>query len=350
MLYVFCGPDSFTRHETVSALKMRLDEDGALATNTAVIDGRQATPEEVMAACSTVPFLGSHRLVIVEGLLESMSGKGRRGKKKAAAPGDDLGRWRVLVDYLPSMPTSTTLVLLDGGLKSDPALLDALEGEREIRRFPALNGKDLAGWLERRARSGGVRLDGRAAALVARLVGDQKRLRPEDEYNDLWALANELDKLAAAAPNGVITEAHVRELSPVMREQKGYILWDALIEGRSAEAAKLLYDLLQQGDNPQAILGVITSAYRRLAVAQGMLDAGESTASIARAFNFKSQFPAEKLADQASRYPLERLRRSYRKIVEADFDHKSGLCEENVALELLVEDLAAPPAGRSRVA
>ncbi len=350
MLYVFCGPDSFTRHEALTALRSRLDEDGAISTNTTLIDGRQTTPEEVMAACSTAPFLGSHRLVIVDGLLESMSGKGRRGRKKAVLPDDELGRWQALVDYLPSMPPSTTLVLLDGGLKSDPALLDALAGEGEVRRFPALNGKDLAGWLQHRAREKGVRLDGRAAALVARLVGDQKRPRPDDEYNDLWALANELDKLAVAAPNGVITEAHVRELSPMMREQKGYILWDALIEGRSNEATRLLQELQDQGDNPQAILGVISSAYRRLAVARGMLDAGESTASIARAFNFRSQFPAEKLADQASRYSLERLRKSYRRIVEADFDHKSGACEDNVALGLLVEDLAAPLAGRSRSA
>jgi DNA polymerase III delta subunit len=247
------------------------------------------------------------------------------------------------------MPPSTSLVILDGGLKSDPPLLDALAGKGEIRRFPALSSRDLPGWLQQRARRKGLKLDSRAGGMIAQLVGDQKRPRQEDEYNDLWALANELDKIAMAAPTGVITEDHVRALSPVMRERKGYILWDALIEGRPVEAAKLLNELQQQGDNPQALLGVITAAYRRLAVARGMLDAGESTAAIARAFNFKSQFPAEKLADQASKYPLERLRRSYRRIVEADFDHKSGLCEENVALELLVEDLATPRA-RARVA
>ena len=343
MLYVFCGPDSFSRHEALSALRSRLDEDGAISTNTTVIDGRQATPEEVMAACSTVPFLGSHRLVVVEGLLESMSGKGRRGRKKATPSDDDLGRWQALVGSLPAMPPSTTLVILDGGLKSDPPLLDALAGKGEIRRFPALNPRDLPGWLQNRARQKGVKLDGRAAGMIAQLVGDQKRLRQEDEYNDLWALANELDKLALAAPTGVITEEHVRELSPVMREQKGYFLWDALIEGRSNEAAKLIHDLQEQGDNPQAILGLITSAYRRLTVARGMLDAGAPITAIVRAFNFRTQFPAEKLADQAAKYPLERLRRVYRRIVEADFDQKRGLCEENLTLELLVEDLAAPP-------
>ena len=93
MVYVFFGPDSFSRGEAVSAIKAELDRDGDLAANTVVLDGNRTTPEEVIAACSTVPFLGSHRLVIVEGLLESLSGRGRRtGKKLADAPAEAEGR------------------------------------------------------------------------------------------------------------------------------------------------------------------------------------------------------------------------------------------------------------------
>lgn len=351
MLHVFYGPDSFSRREALATLKSKLDEDGALSTNTDVVDGRQATPEAVMAACSTIPFLGSHRLVIVEGLLESLSGKGRRGKRKSEGSEEDLGRWRALVDYVPSMPPTTTLVFVDGGMRSPPPLTDALaDSGGEVRSFPALRAKELPAWLQRRAREKGVGLEGWAASLIAQTVGDQKRPRQEDEYNDLWSLANELDKLAAAAPEGVITEQHVRQLTPVLREQKGYLLWDALVEGRANEATRLLHDLREQGDNPQATLGLIASAYRRIATARGLLDAGESTAAIMRAFNFSKSFPAEKLADQAARHPLERLRQAYRRIVAADFDHKSGLCDEEVSLELLVQDLAAAGGPRRQAA
>jgi DNA polymerase-3 subunit delta len=349
MLYVLYGPDSFSRHEAFVELKARLDEDGALTTNTGAIDGRQAIPEEVMAACSTVPFLGSHRLVVVEGLLESMSGSGRRGRKKATPSDDDLGRWQALVDYLPHMPPSTTLVFLDGGLKSAPPLVDALAGKGEIRAFPALGPKDLPGWLQRRARRIGVQLDGRAASLLAQTAGNQKRDRAEDEYNDLWALANELDKLAAAVPDGIIREKQVLELTPVMRDQKGYFLRDAIIDGRSAAAVKVLHELLDQGDNPQAIIGLIAAAFRRLAVARDMLDGGASGAAVGRALRSQG-YGLERLLDQASRYPLDRIRQAYRRIVEADFDHKRGLCDEGLSLELLVQDLSTPAGRPSRVA
>ena len=349
MLHVFYGPDSFTRHEVLADLKKSLDEDGALSTNTVALDGGGTTPEEVISACSTVPFLGSHRLVIVHGLLESMSGKGRRSKKKQGEPDEVLGRWRALVEYLSSMPASTTLVILDGATRGAPPLLEALAGKGEIRSFPALGPKDLPGWLQRRARRIGVQLDGRAATLLAQTAGNQKRDREEDEYHDLWALANELDKLAASVSDGIIREKQVLELTPVMRDQKGYFLRDAIVDGRSAAAVKLLYELLEQGDNPQGIIGMIAAAFRRLAIARDMLDGGANGAAVGRALRSQG-FGLERLLDQASRYPPDRIREAYRQIVESDFDHKRGLCEEGLSLELLVQDLSAPAGRPSRAA
>ena len=235
-------------------------------------------------------------------------------------------------------------MFVDGGSRTAPAHVALLAGKGETRSFPALNPKDLPGWLQRRARKLGVQLDARAANLIAQTAGNQKR-GPEDEYNDLWSLANEMDKLATAAQGGVIREKDVMELTPVLRDQKGYFLRDALIDGKSAEAVKLLHELLEQGDNPQAVIGLITASYRRLAIARDMLDRGESGAAIGRTLN-STGYGLERLLDQASRYPLERTRDAFRRIVEADFEHKQGLCEEELSLELLVQDLASAPPRR----
>jgi DNA polymerase-3 subunit delta len=345
MLYVFYGPDSFTRREALAEIRGALDEDGALATNNVTFQARGTSPAEVIAACSTPPFLGANRLVILDGLAEVLAGKGKRGKKKQADPADGFGPWQALFDYLPELPPSTTLVLVDGGSRTAPAHVEVLAGNGEARSFPALNPKDLPGWLQRRARKLGVQLDARAATLIAQTAGNQKRDSAADDYNDLWSLANEMDKLATAAQGGVIREKDVMELTPVMRDQKGYFLRDAVIDGKSAAAVKLLHELLEQGDNPQAIIGLITASYRRLAIARDMLDSGESGAAIGRALN-ASGYGLQVLLDQASRYPLERTRGAFRRIVEADFEHKQGLCEEGLSLELLVQDLASAPPRR----
>jgi len=82
VIYVFCGSDSFTLHEALAELKAELDGDGMLATNTATFEGSQARPDELLAVCGTAPFMGAHRLVLVEGLLARFEAP--RGRRRVA--------------------------------------------------------------------------------------------------------------------------------------------------------------------------------------------------------------------------------------------------------------------------
>ena len=56
------------------------------------------------------------------------------------------------------------------------------------------------------------------------------------------------------------------------------------------------------------------------------------------------------MLEQAGRYPPARLEASYRRLLEADASIKAGIYREELALELLVRDLAhvaaVRPAGR----
>ncbi len=343
MLYIFYGADSFTRLETLAELKQRLGADGTLDTNTVLLAARQTSPQEVIAACSAVPFLGQNRLVIVEGLLQlTQGGGGRRSGRQLSEPGNGTGSWQALVRYVDQMPPSTMLVLLDGEIAPKTPLLEALEAKGTAREFKPKGPKELPEWVRKRAQMVGLRIDGRAASLLAGLAGGQKR---EREYNDLWSLANELDKLRAYAGNEVVREADVQALTPVLREQKGYLLADAIVEGRPAAAAQLLRELQEQGDPPGVTLATIQTRYRRLCITQDLLDRGASGAAIGQAVG-ASGYALEKLIEQAMRQPMASLRAAYRRLVQADLDVKRGVYDEALSLELLVQDLASAPARR----
>ena len=179
------------------------------------------------------------------------------------------------------------------------------------------------------------------------MVGGQEQ-KPGREYLDTWTLASELDKLATYADGEVIREEDVQALSPVLREQKGYFLCDAIVEHKPAQAAKLLNELLSQGDQGQVVLSTIAGRYRRLAVARDMLHAGESGEAIRKELGAKPGYGFDKTLEQAARYSLDVARKAYRRIVEADFSHKSGLSDEALELEALVQDLSGsrkPEAG-----
>ena len=55
VFHVFYGPDTFTRGEALAALRQQLDTDGMLSANTAAFDGGRVKPDELRAACDTMP-------------------------------------------------------------------------------------------------------------------------------------------------------------------------------------------------------------------------------------------------------------------------------------------------------
>lgn len=327
MLYVFYGKDSFSRRERLDELRASLDADGMLASNTVFLDGRKATPAEVMAACDTAPFLASHRLVIVEGLLArlTVAGRGRRGGKPPAGEAE----WLSLAGYIDRMPPSTHLVLLDGEIKGQNSLLGALKGKGEVREFRPPDQRALPQWIRDRARSLDLSLTAGAARMLADFIGD-----------DLWALAGELEKLSIFAEGRQVAEDDVRALVTAVREVSVFPLVDTIVEERPAAALKLLRRMLRQEAQETYLLAMVQRQFRHLAIAREMLDAGATGARIGEAVGLRG-FPLDKLLEQASRYPGERVRAAFQRLLAADLQIKRGVYDGELALELLVYDLAA---------
>jgi len=339
MLYIFYGPDSFSRREALVRLKEELNSDGMLDTNTSVLNAnaRETTPEEVITACDTVPFLGSRRLVIVEGVLLQAEGgaKPRRGGKRTAAGGDGAeSPWEKLAEYVDRLPETTALVLIDE--VSSGSLIELLRGKGQLQRFDPPNERAVPQWIQARAKGIGLNLDGAAIRALANLAG-----------NDIWLLAGEMEKLKTYANDQQLHESAVRSLVHDTKEQKAYLLADAVADGKAALAVRLLHELRTQNSPDPVLLSTIEGRYRRMAVAREMLDAGASGAKIGERLRMKPGYGVDRLLEQTARYTMPQIRGAFARIVQADADIKQGLYEDELSLELLIEDLALAATARA---
>lgn len=327
MLYILYGKDSFRLRERLNELRASLDSDGSLATSTVVLDGRKATPAEVMAACDTVPFLSAARLVIVEGALSGGAGAGRKTRK--ATKGE--AGWLALAEYVERMPPSTHLVLLDGDVTGSSALLQALRGKGEVVEFRELVQRDVQDWLTSRAKAIGLDLSTGAARLLADFIG-----------KDLWTLSGELEKLLVYSGGRTVTEDDVRSLVSAVREASVFALVDAIVEGPAARAVKLLRETLRaETESSGRIIAMVERQLRLLAIAREMIDARAGGAAIGRELGLNG-YPLERLLEQAGGYPAGRVREAFRRLLEADLQIKRGTFDGELALELLANDLAEP--------
>jgi len=330
VLRIYFGPDTYSRAQAVAELKAELDTDGMLSVNTVTFDGTRLDAPALLATCDTVPFLASHRLVVVTDLIVQAQSRAGRGRpRRPASDGQPGAGFDPLVDYIPRMPQTTTLLLLDGLLREDNSLLRALRPMAEVRLFPLMGEPQLLAWVAARTRALGAAFEPRAATLLVQSV----------HGGDLWTLAEEVEKLCLYATGRTVTESDVRLLVQSAQESNVFAMVDAIVAGRLDAALRQLRLLLQEGAAGPYLITMIARQFRQLIIAEDLGAAGAATSTIAQAAEIRSDALLRRVTQQARRLGPARLKIAYEQILDADLAIKRGELDESVALELLVAGL-----------
>jgi DNA polymerase-3 subunit delta len=328
MLYILYGQDDFSLNQVVKEIKAGLGDWEMVATNTTNLEGQHLALSELRNKCGAAPFLSPHRLVIVDGLLgrfEVKQSKPRSGRGKS---GNGLGEWEGLASYIKQMPETTVLMLVDGEVKGQNPLLKKLSPLAEVRTFPLLRDRDLKAWIRQRIKGEGGDITPQAVNLLAELIG-----------GDLWAMNGEIQKLLLYSRERPISEDDVRQLVSHVQEANIFALVDAVAEGRTELAQRILHRLYDEGVAPTYILTMITRQFRLIAQA-GDLGKGLSRLQIQDRLGLKSSYGLNKTLSQAKLYDFEGVKRAYDKLLETDLAIKTGKYSDKLALELLVTELA----------
>ncbi len=328
MFYILYGQDDFSLNQAVEKIKADLGDREMVATSTSNLEGQHLTLSELRNKCGAAPFLSSHRLVIVDGLLGRFEVKQNRPRSGRGKSGNGLGEWEGLASYIEQMPETTVLMLVDGEMKGTNPLLKKLSPLAEVRTFPLLRGRDLKAWIQQRVREEGGDITPQAVNLLAELIG-----------GDLWAMNGEIQKLLLYSQERPISEDDVRQLVSHVQEANIFALVDAVAEGRTELAQRILHRLYDDGVAPTYILVMITRQFRLIAQARD-LGPGLSRLQIQDRLGLKSSYSLDKTLSQAKLYDFEGVKRAYDKLLETDLAIKTGKYSDKLALELLVTELA----------
>jgi DNA polymerase-3 subunit delta len=330
LFYILYGKDDFSLQQKLEEIKKELGNQEMLAVNTSIFDDRQLSLSQLKDACSAVPFLCPYRLVIAKGLLgrfELKSGSERRTTRSRAKLNSGLEEWMGLAEYVRQMPPTTMLVLIDGEIKANNRLLKSVASQAKVMVFAPPSDRNLSDWIQDRVKQGGGTISPGAVKLLVGLVGA-----------DLWTMSSEIDKLLAYCSGKVITEDSVKQVTSYAREANIFSLVDAILEGRRNVAQQLLHRLLQEGASPSYVLAMITRQLRLIVIAKDMgpkLPRPENRNRLEPT----SGYGLEKAVKQAKAYTLERIKKAYHKLLEADIAIKTGKYDSDLALDLLVVEL-----------
>lgn len=291
---VFFGKEAFLRTTQTDRLK---DAIAAHGHDVEVLrfDGTHAQAADVLDECRSFGLLSGHKLVIVDNAATLISGD-----------------TRPLFERYAEAPTeSCTLVLRDDTWRAGK--LDQLIRNHGVIIECAIKTDAEAVTLLRNRAKRDYSID-LPPPIAARIV---ERVGP-----DLSRLAAELEKLAAAADQGVITEELVDELVGRTRlEENPWAVQGPLLSGDVESGLAFLRDLIEVSRLPTVPIryACVDLARRLHAASQGELRGPGS----------------RELAAAARRLSPEQLASLLRDAVRADRHAKTGFGEETVDLEVL---------------
>ena len=268
MIHLVYGEDVVSVDEALTDLAKSAGPDDLRDVNYTSLDADGLVPNTVAAAAFTVPFMSDRRVVVVKGLLSTFERRAP-SRSRGASNNDPLKTWTEFADQLHSLPPTTELAFIDGGLSRSNPLMRKLAPISQVREFPLPRERDMPGWITRRANTIGVQIEPRAAATLAEAVGRQPRL-----------IDSELRKLALYAdgtPVGVedvrqmvayVREANIfQTVDAYVREANIFQAVDAIIDRRTGVALRMLRRIMEDGA-PAAY--VMTMIARQVRLAHGL--------------------------------------------------------------------------------
>lgn len=336
MLFILHGENELERSEQVADYKRQVGDESVRDLNVTILDGRKTTLSEVQHAADAIPFLADTRLVVVEGLLArlaSRKGKGGDDGEEGASSGVAKEFLAGLLNYVPNLPATTRLVLVEDQTLKDthPLVKLALkQSGKAVIEFKQPQAGELPGWINARARKHGGTFDQKAAFKLATLIGGDLR-RLDQEIIKLITYVN-------AARN--VTEKDVALLVADVSVSSVFDLVDALGKREGKRAAHELHHLLDQGENPLGLLAMIVRQFRLLILVKELQARNLPPDAIAKEIG-QHPFVVKKIAEQARAFrDTAQLEAIYRRLLDIDVEIKTGVTPDVLALDLLVAGLA----------
>jgi len=323
------GEDDFSLTRSLEEIKRGLGDQSLLTANTTILDGQQVTVDQLRAVSETVPFLAERRLVIIHGLLGRFEPEVKPRRQKKLSPlTEKESEYRSFADCLSKIPDGTVLVLIDGRIKGNNPLLKQLSPRAEVRSFPILKEDKLRQWIRQGVVEQGATISPEAVDLLAKLVG-----------GNLWIMTNEINKLALFTSGRRIEIEDVKAVVSLAQEASVFTMVDAILDFKVGVAEQLLEQLLDRGASPAYLLVMLSRQVRMIVQAKELRRHRRPEVAIQDKLGLTSEFALRKTLDQAQRYPWERLREVYNKLLETDLSIKTGKYEGGLALNLLIAEL-----------
>ncbi len=312
-MYVFDGPENWLKDQALHRLVEKLLPKEAKEFNLDPLDGRSCTAAQVVSAAQSLPWMTERRVVTVSSAEEISTADGK-----------------LIVEGLSDLPKSTCIVFIFEGkanLRDEIPAHVLSYGQSVTFWTPFPN--QMPNWVMNEVRRYGKTMSFDAAALLA------------DSCGDLQDIVNELNKITLFVgdkKNIDIADIQRHGLPDEAGDFKD--LEEAMWTRNTTEALRQGELLSSSGVRPEMMFPVFERIFKNLILGQYFVAVKrESSLDVATKLGIRGKTNQENFQKGLRAYRRDETQTSLRKIVQADYDLKTGALSGPLAVTLLIWNL-----------
>ncbi len=317
-LYVFHGEESYLKEYYRDAIEKQIAASGFAEFNITVFDGGEFNADMLTDAVESLPFGSEKKLIVIRDL--DLGGARQEIKDAFLRLFADLPEYICMILYYEAV-----------AYKPDKRLnlFKNLEKCATIVQFDRAKGSELVNWLARRFAAHKKKIGTRECDYIIFLCGSL-----------MTNLITEVEKIAAYAKGEVITREDIDAVASRVLDASVFDLTDCILSQDYKKALAIFRDLMEQKNEPIAVLSALIRQVQRIYAATLAMQAGQGERYIADLYSFRSSYPARLLIDAARKTTPQKAAKALDICCNADIELKSNIPDPERVLELVILRMA----------
>lgn len=318
----FYGEEGYLIQWAVESLLKKYVNPGCVSLDYVKFQDEGESLSEILDACNTFSMLSERRVVWSNEFAALRS---------ASAKGFTQGDVELMEQYLKEPNPGTLLIFSCSQPEAKSELVKLLKTGARCYGFEQLDYSSLSSFINKRIAGAGVFAD---KDVVRAIIDQSGYFNKETEYR-IFNLVNDISKMIAYGEGGMITLEAVSQVLNGDMDTFIFNLLDAVSGGQKEKAFSLLHNILNSGRDVYGIVAMMVNQFELMLDVAELKADGMNLSQITETLR-SSEFRIKKAMSYTEKFTVEKLKLILSQLYEVDRNIKTGLLDQNLALELLI--------------
>ncbi len=310
----FLGEESFLKGRALEAVLNRFLEPDSRAFNFRSLYAEELKDTTFLDDASTLPMFAEWKVLYL---------------RDASALEKYMTRIKEYLEKYLDQPSANTIMIFDvDAWEGRSKLKNILSKKTAIVEFNPLSEKEMPSWINTHLRALNFQIDPEAVSALTERLG-----------SDLTKISGELEKLMLMRHSE--KRITLEDVETTVGNTPTATVWqwtEALLDQNAEKAIDMLNDLMERGEEPVYLIGLLARQYEKVILTKEMVQQKMPQAAIAQKIN-KPVYYLQSYLNQISRFTMNDLVKAFVVLRSADRALKTSLASDQNILQVITIQL-----------